>query len=96
MAKKKKEVPPGPFIKEESMITVSGHVVEKGDLIKVRGQYGTTFKFQYLTTNPKNQKTWVDCFEMQKGLTGPSRSFNVEDVKPVVKRGKRVKRTINS
>lgn len=93
MAKRKKEVPVGPFIKQDSMVTDSGHLVEKGDFIKVSGQHGLTFKFQNLTTNPKNNLTWVDCFEIQRGMTGPSRSFRPSDVKPVVKRGKRVKRT---
>jgi hypothetical protein len=82
-----------PFKREYEMITESGHEITKGDLIKVAGEYGIVFKFQCLVTNPKNGIKWVDCFEMQKGITGPSRSFYPEKVKPVVKRGKRVKRS---
>lgn len=93
MAKKKTEAKPSLFTKQDSMVTESGHLVEKGDLIKVSGQHGLTFKFQSLTTNPINNKTWVDCFELHRGVAGPSRSFYKEDIKPVVKRGKRVKRT---
>lgn len=82
-----------PFKREYEMITESGHEIAKGDLIKVTGEYGIIFKFQCLVTNPKNGIKWIDCFEMQKGITGPSRSFYPEKVKPVVKRGKRVKRS---
>ena len=93
MARKKAFVDKCPFIKEDSMVTESGHLVSSGDFIKVSGQHGMLFKFKSLTTNPDNGKVWVDCYEMHRGITGPSRSFYKEDVKPVVKRGKRVKRT---
>lgn len=82
-----------PFKREYEMVTQSGHKIEKGDTIKVSGEHGMTFKFQCLVTNPKNQVKWVDCFELQKGVSGPSRSFYPERVKPVVKRGRRVKRS---
>ena len=82
-----------PYKREYEMITTSGHEVVKGDMIKVVGEHGVVFKFQCLVTNPKNGIKWVDCFEMQKGVTGPSRSFYPEKVKPVTKRGKRVKWT---
>lgn len=92
MAKVKTEIV-DKFIREDYMVTESGHKIEKGDLVKVSGEHGIVFKFKSLTTNPVNNKTWVDCFEMQKGVVGPSRSFYADRIKPVVKRGKRVKRT---
>lgn len=85
-----------PFDRKDSMVTNSGHEVSKGDLIKISGEYGAVFKFQSYVTNPKNGVKWVDCFEIIKGVSGPSRSFYPERVKPVTKRGKRVKRSSNS
>jgi len=74
------------------MITTSGHLVEQGDLIKVVGEHGMTFKFIQLSTNPNNDKVWVDCYELHKGASGPQRSFESDRIKVVKKRGKRVKR----
>lgn len=85
-----------PFERSSSMITESGHEVSEGDMIKISGQHGGLFKFKCLVTNPKNGIKWVDCFEIFRGLTGPTRSFYPETVKPVSKRGKRVKRSSTS
>jgi hypothetical protein len=60
--------------------------IERGDLIKVAGEYGTKFKFESITTNPKNGAVWVDCFEMWRGRTGAYRSFAIDRVKRIPKR----------
>jgi hypothetical protein len=82
-----------PFNRKDSMITNSGHIINKGDIVKVSGEYGATFKFQCHVTNPKNGVEWVDCFQMFKGMAGPTRSFYPEKIKAVKKRGNRVKRS---
>lgn len=91
MARNKKTVYVDPYIREKSMF-IGKHEVHQGDTIKVAGQYGQTFRFASLTTNPKNGKVWVDCFELHRGVAGAFRSFYPEDVKPVRIVKKRVKR----
>ena len=81
------------FERKFSMITETGHEVNKDDLIKISGEHGATFKFQCLVKNPENGVEWIDCFQMLKDMSGPTRSFYPNRVKAVKKRGKRVKRS---
>jgi hypothetical protein len=81
------------FQREESVI-IDGFEVLRGDIIKVKGQHGSKFKFSFFTTNTETGSTWIDCFELQKGLPGAFRSFSVEDVKRVPKKRKRAKRVV--
>ena len=61
-------------------------IIERGDLIKITGEYGTRFKFESVTTNPANGAVWVDCFEMWRGRQGAYRSFSIDRVKRIPKR----------
>jgi len=90
---KKKVVYLDRFERKSSMVTESGHEVSEGDLIKITGEYGATFKFKSLVKNPVNGVEWIDCFQMFKDISGPTRSFYPDRVKAVKKRGKRVKRS---
>lgn len=93
MAKRKKyKGNTDPFIREDEM-TIDNKIIVKGDFIKIKGVYGTEFKFLNLVTNPENGVQWVDCIQMYKGLGCGFRSFYPERVKPIIKRKKRVKRT---
>jgi hypothetical protein len=68
--------------------------IEKGDLIKISGEYGVKFKFVSITTNTETGAFWVDCTETYRGQSGPMRSFTVDRVKRIPKkRGKRVKKS---
>ena len=93
---KKKVVYLDRFERKSSMVTESGHEVSEGDLIKITGGYGATFKFKSLVKNPVNGVEWIDCFQMFKDISGPTRSFYPDRVKAVKKRGKRVKRSSTS
>jgi len=93
---KKKVVYLDRFERKSSMVTESGHEVSEGDLIKITGEYGATFKFKSLVKNPVNGVEWIDCFQMFKDISGPTRSFYPDRVKAVKKRGKRVKRSSTS
>jgi hypothetical protein len=77
--------------RKDTMI-VDGFEVEHGDLIKVAGQYGLRFKFDYLVTNTKTGSQWVDCFEVYRGQVGCYRSFKLDSVKRIPKKKKRSKR----
>jgi hypothetical protein len=93
---KKKTIFKDRFERKSSMITESGHEVSEGDLIKIAGEHGATFKFKCLVKNPVNGVEWIDCFQMFKDISGPTRSFYPDRVKAVKKRGKRVKRSSTS
>jgi hypothetical protein len=60
--------------------------IEKGDLIKISGEYGTKFKFLSITTNTETGSFWVDCIETYRGQSGPLRSFTIDRVKRIPKK----------
>lgn len=79
-------------------ITVDNFVIEKGELIKIKDEWGMRFKFDGLVTNTETGAQWVDCFEMYRGRAGVLRAFRLDRVKRIPKkRGKRrAKRTTDS
>ena len=82
-----------PFDRVYSM-QYENFTIERGDLIKITGEYGTRFKFESITTNPKNGAVWVDCFEMWRGRQGAYRSFSIDRVKRIPKRRPRKAKTV--
>ena len=82
---------PNPFLKEES-VEIDGHIINRGDIIKISGEHGIKFKFHSFVTNPATGAQWVDCFELQKNVVCAFRSFRVERVKRIPVRRKRVSR----
>lgn len=60
--------------------------IEKGDLIKISGEYGTRFKFLSITTNTLTGATWVDCIETYRGQSGQFRSFTIDRVRRIPKK----------
>ena len=97
--RKRKSVPPPPskFFRFPE-ITVGNFIIEKGDIIKIDGEWGQRFKFDCLVTNKETGAQWIDCFEVHKMRTGVLRSFRLDRVKRIPKRrGKRrVKRGTDS
>jgi len=92
MGRRKKVQIDDPFVRETSFVTEEGKTVTQGDTIKIKGIWGTKFRFQQYVTNPKNNKTWIDCIELEKGVGCGMRSFYEDRVKVMPKkRGKRVK-----
>ena len=78
-------------------ITVDNFVIEKGEIIKVKDEWGMRFKFDSLVTNTETGAQWVDCFEVYKMRTGVLRSFKIDRIKRIPKkRGRRAKRTTAS
>jgi len=74
-------------------ITIDGHVIEQGEMIKIKGEYGSRFKFMSVTKNNDNGLEWVDCVEYEKGFPRAMRSFDKEKVKRIPKRRKHVERS---
>lgn len=58
-----------------------------GDLFKVRGEYGTKFKFHSVVTNTETGAQWIDCFEVHRGKgglqSGVQRSFKFDRIKRI-------------
>ena len=71
---------------------IDGFAINAGDIIKVKGEYGTKFKFKGVTTNTLTGATWVDCFEIFRGKAQQFRAFKEDRIKRVPQRGKRAKR----
>jgi hypothetical protein len=105
MARPKKFVVPDiaqKYVREETAVLPTGQTIERGDMFKVKGknsygvgEWGLTFKFNYLVTNTDTNKIYVECFEMYRGRAGVMRAFTLERIKPMPKkrRAKRVNRT---
>lgn len=81
----------GKYTKLPSMV-VDGHIIEQGDMIKIKGEYGSRFKFISLTTNNDNGLEWVDCVEYEKGFPRATRSFDKCKVRRIPRRRKNVNR----
>ena len=83
------EVAPTKFFRFPE-IEIDGFIIEKGEIIKVKDEWGMRFKFDSLVTNTETGSQWVDCFEVYKARTGCLRSFKLDRVKRIPKRrGKR-------
>jgi hypothetical protein len=74
----------------EYQLHIDNFIIEKGDIVKVKGEYGTKFKFHSLVTNNATGSQWVDCFEIQRGTATAYRSFKIDKIKRIpVKRGRK-------
>jgi hypothetical protein len=71
---------------------INGFEVNAGDIVKVRGEYGVSFKFIGVTKNTLTGSEWVDCFEIFRGKAQQFRAFKPERIKRIPQRGKRAKR----
>lgn len=91
--KKKAEVKETHFATEPYM-EVNGFAIQRGDIIKIQGEYGSKFKFIGLTTNKNTGASWVDCFQIIGTVPSVFRSFKIERVKRIPQRGKRAKRVV--
>jgi len=77
-------------------ITVDGFLIERGDIIKIKDEWGKRFKFDNLVTNTITKAQWIDCYEVEKQRTGCLRSFKLDRVKRIPKRRKRARRATAS
>jgi hypothetical protein len=87
------------YVREETVVLPTGQTMERGDMFKVRGknsygvgEWGLTFKFNFVVTNIETNKVYVECFEMYRGRAGVMRAFALDRIKPMPK--KRRKRAI--
>ena len=96
MARRYKHVTPEiakKFLRESSVM-INGFLISEGDIFKVRGEYGSKFKFHSFVTNSISGAQWVDCFELMSGTPSVFRSFRLDRIKTIPKRGKRRRRVV--
>ena len=92
MKKVKSTKPQQTKFRREYQMQVGNFNIVQGDIIKIDGMHGDKFKFDSVVTNIENGLVWIDCFEMQKSVSGVFRSYSLERVKRVpTKRGRRKK-----
>ena len=72
----------------------NGFIISAGDLVKVKGEYGSRFKVRGLTTNIETGATWIDVFEMFRGKPQQFRAFKQDRIKRIPQKGKRARRVI--
>lgn len=71
---------------EESYTMPDGRIVEKDEIIKIAGEHGVRFRFKSHVTRTDTGIEWIDCFELEKGITSKHRSFRPERIKVIPKR----------
>jgi hypothetical protein len=87
--------PPVRFDREYKATLPSGREIISGEIIKITGEYGATFKFESLTTNTKTGVSWIDCKEIHKGQVGQFRAFYIDRVKKQPVRRKKRKKNVD-
>jgi len=99
MARRKKVVLPETKFKREYEYKFPNFndTLLPGDIFKVRGEYGTKFKFASVVTNDETGDQWIDCYEVYRGTkglqAGVQRSFKFDRIKRIPR--KRVKKNVN-
>lgn len=72
-----------------------GRIIEKDEIIKIKGEHGGKFKFLEHVTRTDSGIEWIDCFELRGGVLCGWRSFYPDRIKPMpVPRRKRRKKVV--
>lgn len=96
MPRRRKVAAKSSIFTTEPYMEVDGFPIHGGDIIKVKGEYGTKFKFVGVTTNTETGASWVDCHEIFRGKAQQFRAFKQDRIKRVPQRGRRAKRVSKS
>lgn len=94
MGRRKKVVVQETHFKTDPYMEIDGFAINAGDMIKVKGEYGTKFQFIGVTTNELTGAQWVDCFEIFRGKAQQFRAFKHDRIKRVPQKGRRAKRVV--
>ena len=72
-----------------------GRIIEKDEIIKIKGEHGGKFKFVEHVTRTDSGIEWIDCFELRGSVLCGWRSFYPDRIKPMPKtRRKRRKKVV--
>lgn len=95
MGRRKKIVSPLEHLyhREPTFTTPDGRVIEPGEIIKIKGIWGSKFKFKEYVRRIDTGAEWIDCFELERGQMCGHRSFRTDRIKtlPKKRRGKNKK-----
>lgn len=94
MRKRKQAAVQESHLVTEPTVEINGFTISAGDIIKIHGEHGSTFKFVGVTTNTRTGSRWVDCFQIIGTVPSVFRSFAVDRIKRIPQRRKRAKRVI--
>ena len=97
MPRRKKVVSPneGIYNRVPYFTMPDGRIIEKDEIIKIKGEHGGKFKFIGHVTRTDSGIDWIDCFELHRGVLCGWRSFRTDRIKPMPKtRRKRRKRVV--
>lgn len=89
MGRRKKAVSPLGHLyhREPTFTTPEGKTIESGEIIKIKGIWGTKFKFiEYVQRTDDGSKEWIDCYELEKGQLCGHRSFTTDRIKTLPKK----------
>lgn len=97
MGRRKKVVSPFAHLyhREPFFAIEGGRVIERGEVIKIKGVHGTKFMFKQYTRRNDTGIDWIDCYELDRGTMCGERSFRTDRIKPLPKtrRNKKIKNT---
>lgn len=95
MGRRKKVVGPNAhlYVRTPEFTMPDGRVIERGEIVKIAGEWGGKFKFHEHVTRTDTGIDWIDCFEMVKGHSSGWRSFRTERLKPIPIRKRRKKKS---
>ena len=96
MGRRKKVVSPLEHLyhREPTFTTPDGRIIEPGEIIKIKGIWGSKFKFKEYVRRTDSGAEWIDCYELERGQNCGHRSFRTDRVKPLPKtRRKRRKKS---
>ena len=70
---------------DQYIIPESGRIIEKDEIIKISGEHGRRFKFKAHVQRSDNGVEWINCIQIEKGLSAGWRSFRPNRIKPLPK-----------
>ena len=81
------------YHREPTYTTSEGRTIEPGEVIKIKGVWGSKFKFKEYVRRTDNGAEWIDCYELERGQHCGQRSFRPELIKPLPKKRRKRKKT---
>lgn len=66
----------------------NGRVIEKDEVIKISGEHGRKFVFKQHVTRTDTGVEWIDCIQLEKGVSAGWRFFRPDRIKPLPKKRK--------
>ena len=59
----------------------NGRLIEKDEIIKISGEHGRKFKFKEHVTRTDTGIEWINCIQLEKGISAGWRSFILSGLK---------------